>query len=169
MDKSKFKSVKFDFMKDTMKDFHKDHLKQRAQYPVISECPVCKQDLHVHRLKCSHCDTVIEGEFTLSKFNYLDTEQLYFIEVFVKNRGNIKAIEKEMDLSYPTIKKMLDDVILGLGYKPDSGEDTPPIKEKDKEKEPTEPKASKLDILEKINSGELNVEAALDLIKKLKL
>jgi len=139
----------------------------KSQYPVISVCPVCQNDLVVEKLHCHHCDTGIDGNFTLSKFNYLDTEQLYFIEVFVKNRGNIKAIEKEMDLSYPTIKKLLDDVIAGLGYKPESNDE--PSQAKEKEKEPEGPKISKLDILDQINNAELSVDAALELIKKLKL
>lgn len=150
----------------------REFAKDRAQYPVVSTCPVCHHDLHVERLKCDHCESVLEGRFSLSKFNYLTTEQLYFIELFVKNRGNIKSVEKEMDLSYPTIKKMLDDVILGLGYKPEPSEDdSQKTKDREKEKstEPEQPKLSKLDILEKINKAELSVDAALEMIKKLNL
>lgn len=129
--------------------------------PVISVCPVCKHDLKVTRLSCDHCDTVIEGNFTLSKFNYLETEKLYFIEVFVKNRGNIKAIEKELNISYPTVKKMLDDVIVGLGYSLD-----PELDEEEAEKEKLEQKASKASILEKIANKEISVMEAVELLKK---
>ena len=62
------------------------------------------------------CHTEISGNFTLSKFNYLSKEHLFFIEVFIKNKGNIKAIEKELGISYPTVKKNLDEVIVHLGY-----------------------------------------------------
>lgn len=163
MDQFNFKNHAF----KSIRDFAKD----KAVYPVVSTCPVCHHDLHVVRLHCDHCDTALEGRFSLSKFNYLTSEQLYFIELFVKNRGNIKSVEKEMDLSYPTIKKMLDDVILGLGYKPEGTpeEDMPKSKDKEKEKEPEGPKVSKLDILEKISKAELSVDAALDMIKKLNL
>jgi hypothetical protein len=68
--------------------------------PVLSTCPVCKHELRVARLHCDYCETTIEGSFTLSKFNYLETEKLYFIEIFIKNRGNIKQIEKELNISY---------------------------------------------------------------------
>lgn len=128
--------------------------------PVISICPVCKHDLNVVRLHCDHCDTSIEGAFTLSKFNYLEPEKLFFIEIFVKNRGNIKALEKELNVSYPTVKKMLDDVIVGLGYSPDAYDEEPVQKEKD------EPKFSKASILEKIEKGELSVVQAIELLKK---
>ena len=37
---------------------------------VISQCPVCDGELSVVRLKCAKCGTVIENDFTLSKFDY---------------------------------------------------------------------------------------------------
>lgn len=136
-------------------------MKERTKSnPVLTTCPVCKNNLHVHTLHCDQCDTTIEGTFTLSKFNYLETEKLYFIEVFVKNRGNIKAIEKELNISYPTVKKMLDDVIVGLGYSLDAYDEEPFVREKD------EPKVSKASILERIEKGEIKVQDALDLLKK---
>jgi hypothetical protein len=148
-------------------------LKRTGKYPVISACPVCHGDLHVTKLVCDSCGTALEGQFTLSKFNYLATEQLYFIEVFVKNRGNIKAVEKEMDLSYPTIKKMLDDVIVGLGYVPDSGS---PAEEAagnspvspEKPDSPEDPKMTRLEIISKLQNGEITVAQATELLKKVK-
>ena len=128
--------------------------------PVLTTCPVCKHNLTVHTLHCDHCETTIEGAFTLSKFNYLETEKLYFIEVFIKNRGNIKMIEKELNISYPTVKKMLDDVIVGLCYSLDAYEEDPFIKEKE------EPKVSKSSILERIEKGELKVADAIELLRK---
>lgn len=125
--------------------------------PVISMCPICKNDLRVAKLHCDHCHTSIEGSFTLSKFNYMESEKLYFIEIFVKNRGNIKAIEKELNISYPTVKKMLDDVIIALGYTPETVDD---------KVEKEEPRVSKASILEKIERGELSVADALGLLKK---
>ncbi|HOO44222.1 MAG TPA: DUF2089 domain-containing protein [Bacillota bacterium] len=130
-----------------------------AKYPVISECPVCHGDLVVTQLECNDCGTELKGKFTLSKFNYLDTEKLYFIEVFVKNRGNIKTIEKEMGLSYPTIKKMLDEVIEQLGYS---------SKEEEEEVKPEYNGPSRKEILEKIDNGELSVEEAAKLLAKVK-
>ncbi len=128
--------------------------------PVLSTCPVCKHSLNVVKLHCDHCDTTIEGDFTLSKFNYLETEKLYFIEIFIKNRGNIKMIEKELNISYPTVKKMLDDVITGLGYSLE------PFEDEMINKEPTAPKVNKSSILEKIEKGELSVADAVEIFKK---
>lgn len=150
-------------------------MRRMGKYPVISSCPICHGDLHVSKLSCETCGTVLEGQFSLSKFNYLATEQLYFIEVFVKNRGNIKAVEKEMDISYPTVKKLLDDVIVGLGYTPDpiapleeaapvSGPGVPP----EKPEAPETTKLSRLEIIGKLQNGELTVAQATELLKKIK-
>lgn len=142
------------------KNLGKAPRKTLKKYPVMSECPVCNNDLEVKKLSCGHCGTEIDGLFTLSKFNYLSTEKLFFIETFVKNRGNIKAIEKELGYSYPTIKKMLDDVISDLGYSVD---------QKDEEiLENEEPKKTKIEILNMIDSGEISVEEATKLLAKIK-
>lgn len=135
----------------------------QKKHPVLTTCPVCKHELNVVKLHCEHCDTEVTGTFTLSKFNYLETEKLYFIEIFIKNRGNIKAIEKELNISYPTVKKMLDEVIVGLGYSADYDEDED-IKEKENKKDLKN--QIKQTILEQIEKGQMTVNEALEALKK---
>lgn len=115
---------------------------------VIGECPICNSDLIVTKLKCNNCNTEISGSFQLSKFNYLSKEHLYFIEVFIKNKGNIKQIEKELGISYPTVKKSLDEVIVSLGYQVEEEE-----------------KANKDEIFRKLESGEISASEAAKLMK----
>jgi hypothetical protein len=83
--------------------------------------------------------------------------------VFIKNRGNIKQIEKELNISYPTVKKMLDEVILGLGYSVSEDDDA---FLRNQEKEEPVKKAEKASVLERIEKGELSVQQALELLKK---
>ncbi|MCM3213538.1 DUF2089 domain-containing protein [Niallia taxi] len=85
-------------------------------YPLISECPVCSKQLKITKLQCTHCHTTIENEFELSNFASLNSEQLSFIETFLKCRGNIKEVEKDLGISYPTVRGKLDDIISSLGY-----------------------------------------------------
>lgn len=115
---------------------------------VIGECPICKSDLKVTKLSCNNCGTDISGDFQLSKFNYLSKDHLYFIEVFIKNRGNIKQIEKELGISYPTVKKNIDEVIISLGYEVNEEE-----------------KANKNDIFSKLEKGEITALEAAKLLK----
>ena len=116
---------------------------------VLGKCPVCGEELKVTRLSCNHCYTNIEGDFSLCKFCKLSDEQKNFVEVFIKNRGNIKEIEKELGISYPTVRNKLEDVILALGYSPKY----------------TEPKVDKKEVLEKLSKGEISSEEAIKLLK----
>lgn len=118
-------------------------------YRIISKCPVCSATLRVSKLKCNNCGTVIENEFELSKFDYLSSEQLSFVEVFLKCRGNIKDVEKELGISYPTVRAKLDDVVSALGYT---------VVKK--------PSVSSKDIVDMLEKGEITPEQALDMIKQ---
>ena len=118
---------------------------------VLGKCPVCGSNTEVTRISCNACDTTIEGHFDLCKFCRLTTEQKSFIDVFIKCRGNIKEVEKELGVSYPTVKNRLEDVAGALGYKG--------------EPEPVNPTRRK-EILDKLNSGEISVEEALNLLKE---
>lgn len=116
---------------------------------VIGQCPVCDHEMHVSKLHCNNCHTSIEGKFTLSKFDKLNDEQKFFVEIFIKNRGNIKEIEKELGISYPTVRNKLENVIESLGYN---------------SKPPT--KVDKREILNKLSSGEITAEEAVKLLKE---
>lgn len=86
-------------------------------YPtVIRRCPVCSEELTVTRLHCQACDTAIEGRFRLGRFGRLSSEQLAFVEVFLKNRGIIKDVEAELGLSYPTVRARLDEALKAMGF-----------------------------------------------------
>lgn len=85
-------------------------------YKMINSCPVCSSALKATRLSCNTCGTVIENDFSLSKFDMLSGEQLAFAEIFIKNRGSIKDVEKELGISYPTVKAKLNDLIKAFGY-----------------------------------------------------
>ena len=111
--------------------------------------PVCGEELQVTRLSCNNCHTTIEGSFSACRFCRLTNEQKNFLEVFVKNRGNIKEIEKELGISYPTVRNRMEDLIEALGYKPKY----------------SEPKINQKEILEKLNNGEISSEEAIRLLR----
>lgn len=84
--------------------------------PIVGRCPVCGETLKVVRLECDSCGTRLEGSFGLGRFHALDSEQLAFLETFIRNRGNIKDVERELGISYPTVRGRLDAVIRALGF-----------------------------------------------------
>ncbi|KZZ85598.1 DUF2089 domain-containing protein [Bacillus sp. SJS] len=117
-------------------------------YEVITNCPVCSESLKITRLQCSHCSTTIENEFELSKLASLSKDQLHFVEVFVTCRGNIKEVEKELKISYPTVRGKLSDIISSLGYA---------------EKKKNE--ADEKKIVTMLENGEITPEEAIKLLK----
>jgi hypothetical protein len=83
---------------------------------VTGRCPMCDAELVVTHLRCQECGTGLEGVFTLHKFDRLSREQLRFVDVFMKNRGVIRDVERELNISYPTVRSRLDEVIRALGH-----------------------------------------------------
>ena len=118
-------------------------------YKLLMKCPVCNSDLKVIKLKCNKCSTVIENEFELPKIAYLNNDELNFIEVFIKCRGNIKDVEKELGISYPTVRAKLDEVISSLGYSV--------VKQKT---------VNNKEIIDMLEKGEISAEQALNMLKE---
>lgn len=85
-------------------------------YPIPATCPVCSQTLTVTRLQCSHCNTAIEGRFALGGFDRLSPEQLAFAAAFIKNEGKLNRLERELELSYPTLRSRLTELIKAMGF-----------------------------------------------------
>lgn len=119
---------------------------------VISRCPVCGDELTISRLHCESCGIEISGEFALTKLAKLSKEQLTFIEIFLKNQGSIKSVEKDMNISYPTVKKLLNEILTVLGY--------------DKLEE-DKVSTQRQEILDRLASKEISFEEATALLKKL--
>src|SRR4029450_7687014 len=90
---------------------------------VTGRCPMCEAELVVTHLRCQQCGTGLEGVFHLTKFDRLSRELLRFVDVFLKNRGVIRDVERELEISYPTVRSRLDEVIRALGYDAAPGED----------------------------------------------
>lgn len=108
----------------------------------------------ITNLACQNCRTKIEGEFLPCKFCRLPSEQVEFIEVFLKCRGSIKDVEKELGISYPTVRNRLDNVLHSLGYKVDKVDNSEDIKRQD--------------ILASLEKGEITPEEAAQQLRKAK-
>lgn len=118
-------------------------------HTVIGTCPICGGYLTVSKMHCKNCNTHLEGSFSLCEFCILTKEQKHFVKMFLKNRGNIKDLEKDLGISYPTVRSKLNDIIRALGM--DSKDD--------------EEQVNKAEILAKVSSGEISAEEAADLLK----
>jgi hypothetical protein len=115
-----------------------------------TNCPLCDGEITVTKIYCRECDTTIEGRFAPGAFfSQLSSEQLAFIETFVRCEGKITRVEAEMGLSYPTIRNRLHEVIRAMGYEPGEG-DSSGLSDQERR-----------EILEALEKGEISYEDAM--------
>ena len=93
-------------------------------FPVIGKCPVCGETMTVTRLHCRTCDSALEGQFSLGRFYRLGPQQLAFIETFIRCEGKLTRVQEELNISYPTARARLTEVIRALGYDVDEEAET---------------------------------------------
>jgi hypothetical protein len=92
-------------------------------HDVISTCPVCSGELNVTRLNCRSCGTTLEGEFSVGRFGRLTREQLLLLESFLRSRGNLRDMERELGISYPTVRSRVEALVRALGFGPRADSD----------------------------------------------
>jgi hypothetical protein len=92
-------------------------------HDVISTCPVCSGELAVTRLHCRSCGTTLEGEFSVGRFGRLTREQLVLLESFLRSRGNLRDMERELGISYPTVRSRVEALVRALGFGPRDGDE----------------------------------------------
>jgi hypothetical protein len=119
-------------------------------------CPICGGEITVTRFHCDECDVTIEGRFTIGKFAQLSSEQLQFVETFVRCEGKISRMESELNLSYPTIRARLHDVIRAMGYEP--GKDEAAARQLAEEE--------RRRVLEELDQGRLTAEQAMKILNR---
>lgn len=128
------------------------------KYKAPGKCPVCGERLAITKLGCPKCATAIEGDFQPCEFCRLPEEDLEFVKVFIQCRGNIKDVEKELGISYPTVRGKLDGVIRNLGF-----EAIPKITSQEREQK----ESAKTQILDQLQKGEITAKEATQRIKNL--
>ncbi|MFT3740189.1 MAG: DUF2089 family protein [Breznakibacter sp.] len=77
-------------------------------------CPSCASGLHVQSLVCGACGTAINGTFDLPVLAKLEPKEQQIVLDFVLSSGSLKQMAQKMGVSYPTVRNMLDDLILKL-------------------------------------------------------
>ena len=92
-------------------------------HDVISTCPVCSGELAVTRLRCGSCGTTLEGDFSVGRFGRLSRDQLAILESFLRARGNLRDMERELGISYPTVRSRVEQLVRSLGFGPRGDDD----------------------------------------------
>jgi hypothetical protein len=117
-------------------------------HPLLTRDPITGGELIVTRLESPDSGIVIEGRFSLGWIGRLSPEQLTFVELLVKNRGNIQRLAAELDIAYNTARARLDEIVALLGGTPEQ-----------------EPRLDRRQILDRLAAREISVEEALRLLK----
>jgi hypothetical protein len=138
-------------------------------HDAIATCPICGGELAVTRLHCRSCATTLEGDFNVGRFARLSREQFALLESFLRSKGNLKEMERELGLSYPTVRARVEALLRALGLGDDAAvEDLPP------ESTPRDPAgdamaaqdvaAARRGVLERLARGDIDaVSAAAEL------
>ena len=117
-------------------------------HPIITRDPVSGNELTVTRLECPQSGIVIEGQFSLGWIGRLTREQLDFVELLVKNRGNIQKLAQDLDIAYNTARSRLDEIVTALGGAPEG-----------------DGRADRRIVLDRLAAKEISVEDAMRLMK----
>jgi len=133
---------------------------------VISTCPVCEGELAITRLHCRSCGTALEGEFGVGRFGRLSRDQLALLESFLRSRGNLKDLERELGISYPTVRGRVESLLRALGL---ADGDAPTPTEEEDEPTPTVDTAAdeRRSILERLARREISADDAAAALKAL--
>jgi hypothetical protein len=132
-------------------------------HDVISTCPVCASELAVTRLHCRSCGTTLEGDFSVGRFGRLTREQLALLESFLRSRGNLREMERELGISYPTVRSRVEALVRALGFGPRAEIDDPD----EPATEPALDGRSREEILQALARHEMSADEAAAAIRAL--
>ena len=137
-------------------------------HDVIATCPVCSGELTITRLHCRSCGTALEGEFGVGRFGRLSREQFALLESFLRARGNLKEMERELGISYPTVRGRVDALVRALGLGDGGADDEPSDDELMSEEQAAsaaDVAARRRDVLERLARKEIGAEEAADALR----
>ncbi len=135
-------------------------------HDAIATCPICSGELAVTRLHCRSCGTTLEGDFNVGRFARLSRDQFALLESFLRSRGNLKEMERELGISYPTVRARVDALLraLGLGDGDESVADEPDAAGAGEAEEPAGPSAeagaARRAVLERLARREIDAATA---------
>ena len=125
--------------------------------PMPSKCPLCSGGLEITETTCLECGVQMRGHFALAPYRALDTEQMRFLETFLRCRGVIRDMEAALGISYPTVRARLDALLSALGFADGPAAPPPPpapMTEDDKA-------ARRKEILAAIQTGTMDADSGL--------
>ena len=118
---------------------------------IPNKCPSCSGQILATELSCDECKTTIKGSFELPELACLSEDDDRLLKVFLSARGNIKEVERCLNISYPTAKSRLEAMLSRLGLGQRQGET----------------RQQRLETMEKLERGEITAPEAIKLLRNL--
>ena len=116
----------------------------------MHRCPQCSGTVEIRHLACAACGLGLEGRFRLPRLARLSPELQELVEQLVLAGTNLKDVALRLEVSYPTLRKRLDQLIEALRR----------LCEEDE--------AETRALLEEVQHGRMRAEEAARLIKELR-
>ncbi|OPL18908.1 MAG: hypothetical protein AVO35_02970 [Candidatus Aegiribacteria sp. MLS_C] len=76
-----------------------------------ARCPECGKAMTPVACRCDDCGIRMEGRFSVSILSQLSPEDQALIIAFVRSFGSIKRIQELLDVSYPTARARLEELV----------------------------------------------------------
>ncbi|MEZ4632979.1 MAG: DUF2089 domain-containing protein [Deinococcales bacterium] len=127
-------------------------------HPMPTHCPVTGEPLEITRLEGPNSHIILEGRFKPNEFALLSGEQLDFLRIFLKLRGNLKEVERFLGISYPTVRLRFEQLLQHLSYE---------SVEESQAKNP-QSELTRQQILSALEKGELSAEEAAKQLRSVK-
>ena len=133
----------------------------------LTRCPVCEGEFKISELTCEQCSTRVQSVFDTCRFCRLPADHLAFIEVFLKCEGNLSRVEKELGVSYPTVRNRLTGALSALGLGGEGGGPAAEPGPKQAESQPEDTLARRRDALNALARGEMTADDAARVLREL--
>lgn len=121
-----------------------------------SQCPSCSGDLEITELRCRECSTEIRGHFAPTRLVNLPEPYASVLEMFLRVRGNVKDMERELGLSYPTVRSRLEEAFVAAGLGSEARESE------------VELRSQRLDIIGALERGEIPAAEAIEKVRQMR-
>ncbi len=131
---------------------------------ILTRCPVCEAALKVTELTCLRCKTQVRSTFDTCRFCRLAPEHLAFVELFLRNEGNLSRVEKQLGLSYPTVRNKLSAALAALGFT-EEAESNSAVGHTENEGGDLETLQRRRNVLEALARGDIRADEAAELLK----
>lgn len=134
---------------------------------LLTRCPVCEGGFNVTELTCRRCNARVSSTFESCRFCTLSAEHLAFIEVFLRSEGNLTRVEKELGVSYPTVRNRLTGALAALGLSAQPPAEPEPPQAPAAEAETGDLSARRTEALNALARGEISAEDAARILREL--